>query len=298
MKDIVVSAIQMVSGDSVAHNLARARALLQQAAAGGAQLALLPENFAHLSGRGSYAVAETFAGIDDAGSEGSGGIRVGENRASAEQQPIQHALQRWAAELGIWLVAGSVALRERADGSATEGSRSRSACLVYDDRGRLRARYDKIHLFDVEVDDAAGRYRESASIEAGNAIRVASTPWGDLGLSICFDLRFPELYRALAMAGAEMLVAPSAFTHTTGQAHWMTLLRARAIENGCFVIAANQGGQHSPNRRTWGHSAIIDPWGQVLAEADEGEAVVTAKLEAETLARIRRQMPLLSMRRL
>lgn len=283
MKNLCFGAVQMVSSDSVTHNLARARALLSEAVNRGVQLALLPENFAHMSGKGSFAVAETFAG---------------ESEASPEHQPIQYALQNWAAELGIWLVAGSVALTQRPDGSTTEGPRSRSACLVYDDNGKLRARYDKIHLFDVEVDDAAGSYRESASIESGEETRVVSTPWGGLGLSVCFDLRFPELYRQLAIAGAEMLVVPSAFTYTTGRAHWLTLLRTRAIENGCFVIGANQAGQHSEKRRTWGHSVIIDPWGDVLAEAGEGEAVITANLEAEKLARIRRQMPLLSMRRL
>lgn len=285
MRDICVSAVQMVSSDSVSENLTRAHTLLSEAAQREAQLVLLPENFAHMSDKGSFDVAETFAG---------------NSKASPESQPIQSALQHWAAELGIWLVAGSVPLSQRPDGSATEGRRSRSACLVYDDSGTLRARYDKIHLFDVEVEDAAGSYRESASIEPGETtqVQVVDTPWGKVGLSVCFDLRFPELYRELAMAGAEMLVVPSAFTHTTGRAHWMTLLRARAIENGCFVIGANQGGKHSPKRRTWGHSAIIDPWGDIVAEAGEGEGVTTAMLKAEMLAIVRKRMPLLSMRRL
>lgn len=283
MKDFCVGAVQMVSGDSVTENLTDAHKLLKEAADRGAQLVLLPENFAHLSDRGSFAVAEPF---------------VEDGDADNALHPIQHALQRWAAELGIWLVAGALPLLERPDGTATEGGRSRSASLLYDDKGVLRARYDKMHLFDVEVDDAAGSYRESASIEPGEKTRVASTPWAELGLSICFDLRFPELYRQLAAAGAEILLVPAAFTHTTGQAHWMPLLRARAIENGCFVIAANQGGVHSEKRRTWGHSVIIDPWGEVLAEAGAGEAVITAALGAEKLAKVRRNMPLLSMRRL
>ncbi|KUJ83169.1 carbon-nitrogen hydrolase [Microbulbifer flavimaris] len=275
----------MVSGESVSENLKRARTLLEEAVQRGAQLALLPENFAHMSDRGSFSVAEPFAN---------------DGRADADTQPIQYALQRWAKELGIWLVAGSVPLSQRPDGSATEGRRSRSACLVYDDGGRLCARYDKIHLFDVEVEDSAGSYRESASIEPGETtqVQVVDTPWGKIGLSICFDLRFPELFRELAMAGAEILVVPSAFTHTTGRAHWMTLLRARAIENGCFVIGANQGGQHSPKRRTWGHSAIIDPWGEVVAEANEGEAALTATLASKKLTAVRKRMPLLTMRRL
>ncbi|WP_444887700.1 carbon-nitrogen hydrolase family protein [Microbulbifer sp. JMSA008] len=283
MKSLCVAAVQMVSGESVTNNLSQAYKLLVEAAGHGAQLILLPENFAHFSDKGSFSVAEPFC-IS--------------GKANADRQPIQHALANWAEELGIWLVAGSIPLLERADGSPTEGKRSRSACLLFDDQGALLARYDKIHLFDVEVEDATGSYRESASIEPGNEPCVATSPWGALGLSICFDLRFPELYRQLAIASAEIFLVPAAFTHTTGRAHWMTLLQARAIENGCFVIAANQGGTHSEKRRTWGHSAIIDPWGEILAEAGEGEAVITATLEAEKLANIRRQMPLLSMRRL
>jgi len=283
VKDICVAAVQMVSGDRVSDNLARAYALLKQASERGAQLVLLPENFAHLSDHGSYSAAEPYA---------AGGA------ADASLQPVQHALQNWAAELGIWIVAGATPLLERPDGSAIAEKRSRSACLVYDDTGALRARYDKLHLFDVEVEDAAGSYRESASIEPGEETKVASTPWAKLGLSICFDLRFPELYRQLAAAAAEIFLVPAAFTHTTGQAHWLTLLRARAIENGCYVIAANQGGQHSPKRHTWGHSVIIDPWGDVLAEAGLGEAVITATLDGQKLAKVRRNMPLLSMRKL
>ncbi|SEA17322.1 carbon-nitrogen hydrolase family protein [Microbulbifer marinus] len=283
MQDLCVAAVQMISGESVSANLAQARRLLEQAAARGAQLVLLPENFAHLSDRGSAGAAEPFAGTVE---------------ASAERHPIQHALRQWAAELGVWLVAGAVPLTERADGAPVPGGRTRSASLVYDTEGVLRARYDKIHLFDVEVADAAGSYRESASIEPGDELFTVATPWAELGLSICFDLRFPELYRQLALAGAEVLLVPAAFTYVTGQAHWLTLLRARAVENGCFVVAANQGGEHSPKRRTWGHSVIIDPWGEILAEAGEGEAVLVTTLSADKLATVRRNMPLLDMRRL
>lgn len=283
MEDFCVGAVQMISSDRVDDNLATAYRLLRRAADRGAQLVSLPEYFAHFSGRGSYAVAEPFAASGE---------------ACAGRQPIQRALQRWAAELGIWIAAGAVPLLERPDGTATEGERNRSACLLYDDRGAVRARYDKMHLFDVQVEDAARSYRESASMEPGDETCVGTTPWAELGLSICFDLRFPELYRKLAAAGAELLLVPSAFTYTTGRAHWMTLLRARAIENGCFVVAANQGGEHTPKRRTWGHSAIIDPWGEVLAEAGEGEAVITATLDAEKLVKVRRNMPVLSLRRL
>lgn len=283
MQDVCVAAIQMVSGDKVSHNLSRAHTLVTDAVKQGASLILLPENFAHLSDHGSFSAAEPFAG------EGS---------ANENTQPIQCALQRWAKELGVWIASGAIPLIERPDGKPVSDKRSRSACLLYDDQGTLQARYDKIHLFDVDVADAAGRYRESASIEPGEQTSVASTPWAQLGLSICFDLRFPELYRQLSSNGAEVLLVPAAFTHTTGQAHWKTLLQARAIENGCFVIAANQGGQHSEKRRTWGHSVIIDPWGEVLAEAGEGEAVLVTKLDGDKLGKVRRGMPVLDMRRL
>ena len=283
MKDVCVAAVQMVSGDSVSENLARAHTLLEQAADGGAQIALLPEYFAHISDRGSFSVAEPFPLHEDVNS----GLH-----------PIQSALQSWATELGLWIIAGAAPLLQRPDGTNTADKRSRSACLVYDDKGALRARYDKMHLFDVEVEDAAGSYRESSTIEPGDQTQVATTPWAKIGLSICFDLRFPELFRQLALSGAEVLVVPAAFTYTTGRAHWETLLRARAIENGCYVIAAAQGGQHTPKRRTWGHSMIVDPWGEILAEAGEGEAVITATLSADKLEKIRKSMPLLSMRRL
>ncbi|UHQ53778.1 MULTISPECIES: carbon-nitrogen hydrolase family protein [Microbulbifer] len=282
MRDLRIAAIQISSGASVAANLARAGELVRAAAAGGAKMVLLPEYFAHLADGGSAAVAETFASAE----------------ADPERQPVQAALQRWARENRLWLVAGAMPLNQRPDGSAVDAGRVRSACLVYDDRGQCRARYDKVHLFDVEVEDAARSYRESAGIEAGDSLQVVETPWGRLGLSICFDLRFPELYRELAARGAEILLVPSAFTHVTGSAHWLTLLRARAIENGCFVVAADQCGQHSPRRRTWGHSVILDPWGDVLAEAGEEETVLAADLHGKRLAEIRRRMPLLDMRRL
>lgn len=283
MFDFCVGAVQLVSGDSVTANLNHTYTLIKEAAEQGAHLVLLPENFAHLSDRGSFSAAERFAA---------------NTSADANSQPIQYALQSWAKEFRVWIASGAIPLLERPDGEMVSEKRTRSACLLYDDQGTLQARYDKIHLFDVDVADAAGRYRESASIEPGEEPCVAASPWAELGLSICFDLRFPELYRRLTIAGAEVLLVPAAFTHTTGQAHWKTLLQARAIENGCYVIAANQGGQHSEKRRTWGHSVIIDPWGDVLAEAGEGEAVIVANLSADKLEKVRRNMPLLSMRRL
>ncbi|MFD1217630.1 carbon-nitrogen hydrolase family protein [Microbulbifer celer] len=283
VKNFCVGAVQMISGEHVTDNLTAAHTLVRRAQNMGAQFVLLPENFAHLSDQGSYIAAEPFVATGD---------------AHPNTQPIQHALQSWSRELGIWIASGAIPLNKRPDGTSVPYPRTRSACLLYDDMGVLQSRYDKLHLFDVDVADAAGRYRESASIEPGEEARVAKIPWAQLGLSICFDLRFPELYRQLAVAGAEVLIVPAAFTHTTGQAHWKTLLQARAIENGCFVIAANQGGQHSEKRRTWGHSVIIDPWGDVLAEAGDGEAVIVANLSGDKLKKVRQRMPLLNMRRL
>jgi deaminated glutathione amidase len=282
MLDLRVAAIQMVSRDDVSENLDNAYRLLQSAADSGAQLVLLPENFAYMSAGGGLSVSE-------------GVYTQGKDPA---QFPIQFSIQSWARELNLWLVAGSVPLSHRPDGTPVPDNRTRQACLVYDASGEFRARYDKIHLFDVEVADAARHYRESATIEPGELPVNVSLPSANLGLSICFDLRFPGLYQFLSASGAEIFVVPSAFTYATGKAHWLSLLRARAIENGCFVIAANQGGEHSSTRNTWGHSMIIDPWGDVLAQAEGGEAVVVADLKSKTMKEIRTKMPLLSMRRL
>ncbi|MDB5987987.1 MAG: carbon-nitrogen hydrolase family protein [Nevskia sp.] len=277
-----VAAIQMCSTDQRDDNLATAARLLEQAAAAGAKLAVLPENFA-LMGRhekDKLAIAE---------SPGSG--------------PIQDFLSAIARRLQLWIVAGTVPL-------AVEGDDRHvwAASLVYCDQGRLAARYDKIHLFDVEVpninrggDGGGGgeRYRESASIAFGapNAV-VVDTPAGKLGLSVCYDLRFPELYRRLVAAGAEILCVPSAFTERTGRAHWEALLRARAIENQCFVIAPGQAGEHVNGRCTWGHSLILDPWGETLALLESGEGAAVAALPRERLEEVRRTFPALTHRRL
>lgn len=273
-----VAAIQMCSTDRRDDNLATAARLLEQAAAAGARLAVLPENFA-LMGRqekDKLAIAEP---------AGSG--------------PIQDFLAATARRLKLWIVAGTVPL-------AVEGDDRHvwAASLVYCDLGRQVARYDKIHLFDIEVPDRDGggggeRYRESASIAFGapQAV-VVDTPAGRLGLSVCYDLRFPELYRRLVAAGAEILCVPSAFTERTGRAHWEALLRARAIENQCFVIAPGQAGEHVNGRRTWGHSLILDPWGETLALLEAGEGAAIAALPRERLEDVRRSFPALTHRRL
>lgn len=261
-----VAVVQMVSSDVLADNLARAGSLLAQAAAGGAQLALLPENFA-LMGRDEKAKLA----ITEVNGDG----------------PIQSWLATQARRLGLWLIGGSIPL-------AAPDGRCYAACLVFDPAGQCQARYDKIHLFDVDL--AGGEsYRESRTIAPGSTPVAVTTPWGQLGLSICYDLRFPELYRSYA--GAELLVVPSAFTQQTGAAHWECLLRARAIENQAYVLAADQGGLHQNGRQTFGGSMIIDPWGQVLARMDQGEGVALAQVDMEFLQRCRSNLPALQHRR-
>lgn len=270
-----VAALQMRSGAEVDANLREADALLARARDEGAALAVLPENFAFMGAheRDKLAVAEA----PDAG-------------------PIQDFLAAAARRLGLWLVAGTVPLR------TPDPGRVAAACLVYDAGGARVARYDKIHLFDVDVPAAGGaaeRYRESASIAPGAPAPVlVDTPAGRLGLSVCYDLRFPELYRALAAAGAELLAVPSAFTARTGEAHWEPLLRARAIENQCYVVAPGQGGEHPGGRRSWGHSLIADPWGRVLAQCGEGAGVAVAPVPREALQNLRASFPVLRHRRL
>jgi len=270
---MIVSAVQMNSAADVGHNLEAAGRWLRAAATAGARLVALPENFAFMGAKEADKLAHK---------EPDGDGR------------IQQFLSSIARELKIWIVAGTVPL-------AVEGDPKRvwAACLVYDDRGQRVARYDKIHLFDVEV-PGGEHYRESASIAAG-ALQpvVVETPVGRLGLSVCYDLRFPELYRAMVDAGAELFCAPAAFTHRTGEAHWDALLRARAIENQCYVIAPGQSGVHASGRRTWGHSRIIDPWGAVLGgRGDDEEGIVSAQIDLTRLRELRTTFPVLTHRRL
>ncbi|MBY5993118.1 carbon-nitrogen hydrolase family protein [Ferrimonas balearica] len=208
-----------------------------------------------------------------------------------ERAPMQQALSQLAREHGVHLVAGTVPI-------TAEDGRAYAASLVFGPDGACLGRYDKIHLFDVDVEDDTGRYRESTHTHPGQGLTLVDTPLGRLGLAVCYDVRFPELFRALAERGAEMIALPAAFTEPTGQAHWDTLVRARAIENQCFLLAAGQQGQHANGRRTWGHSMIVDPWGRVLAQLPHGEGLVSAELDRAELARIRAKLPALSHRRL
>ena len=265
-----VAALQMTSGPDVAANLEQARELLEQAAARGAALAALPENF-------------SFMGLKDS-----------DKRAIAEAEglgPAQEFLATTAQRLRLWIVGGTVPLAAGSDG------RVAAASLVYNSDGERVARYDKIHLFDVDIPGRAESYRESAHVAPGSRAAVLDTPVGKLGLSVCYDVRFPELYRHLSAAGAQLLTVPSAFTSPTGRAHWETLLRARAIENQAFVIAANQVGEHPAGYRSGGRSMIVDPWGLVLAQAPDGEGHITADLGLERQEEIRAKLPSLANRR-
>lgn len=265
----IMAAIQMVSGHSVAGNLAEAAELLSEAADRGAQLAVLPENFALMGRRETdkLAIWET---------EGIG--------------PVQDFLAEQALRHRLWLVGGTVSLQ------ASGSNRVRAACLLFDDQGRRVARYDKVHLFDVRVVGSRERYAESATIEPGNRYVVVDTPFGRLGLAVCYDLRFPEQFRAMVDQGMEIMALPAAFTATTGAAHWEVLLRARAIENQCYVIAAAQGGRHSNGRETFGDSLLIDPWGLILDRLAWGPGVALANLDRAFLESIRRQFPALEHR--
>jgi predicted amidohydrolase len=256
----------MCATDDVAGNLARCAALTAEAAAQGAELVSLPECFAFIGKKmaDKLALAETLDG---------GG-------------PIVGAVREMAQKNRVWLAAGG--LPERAPEEAT---RVYNTFLLVDPAGEPRAVYRKIHLFDVQIPGRA-ELMESATTAPGGEVVVAETPLARLGLSICYDVRFPELYRELAAArGAEVLMVPAAFTAHTGAAHWHTLLRARAIENQCYVVAAAQHGKHNPARESYGHSIIIDPWGSVLAEVEAGDGVAVASLEPGPLATVRQQMP-------
>lgn len=273
--------VQMVSRADVQANLRSAAQLIAQARDDGSELILLPENFAVLDGGPLSQFAE----------------REGDSAAL-----LQGFLQEQARSTGAWLIAGSMPMSTRPTRlgepqEAVSGGRVRPACMVYDPQGRLVARYDKMHLFDVQVEDRQAQYSESRSFEPGDDAVCVQTPLGCIGLSICYDLRFPELYRRLLEQGAQLLTVPSAFTKVTGEAHWEVLLRARAIENQCYVLAANQGGVHNATRETWGHSMIVDPWGRVLACVETGPGVAVAELDLEALAALRARMPIQSHRR-
>jgi nitrilase len=266
---VKIAALQMTSGPDVAANLSQARALTEAAAREGARLVALPENF-------------SFMGLKDA-----------DKRAMAEvagSGAVQDFLSATAARLKVWLIGGTTPLRV-----GTE-RRVAAASLVFDADGRQRARYDKIHLFDVDIPGRAESYRESAHVAPGSSVEVLDTPAGRLGLSVCYDVRFPELYRQLSAAGAQLLCVPSAFTAPTGRAHWETLLRARAIENLCYVIAPAQSGFHPSGRETYGDTMIVDYWGRVLQRVPRGTGYALAEIDLARQSQLRESFPALSHR--
>ncbi|MGI9330839.1 MAG: carbon-nitrogen hydrolase family protein [Gammaproteobacteria bacterium] len=267
---LTVALVQMNSGQSIKANLAQADHCLKQAAGQGAQLAILPENFAAMG------AAEEF------------------RRQVAEvdgQGPIQDALADLARSNGLWLVGGTFPLVSDAD------SRPVAACCVYDSVGERRGRYDKVHLFDVHVPDSDEQYCESANTAPGRQPLTVPTPWGRLGVAVCYDLRFPELFGLLAADGAELIAVPAAFTRPTGRAHWELLIRARALDSLAYVAAAAQTGTHPGGRRTWGHSLVAGPWGDVLCHADESPGVHLVTLDMTQPATVRKKFPVLQHRR-
>ena len=277
---MMVAALQMVSSGVVADNLAQASALLEQAAAQGAELAVLPEYFCLVGVRDKLAIQEPL---------GAG--------------PIQDFIASQARKLGLWIVAGTLPLTPSTmpTTAATAGGVPRvfNTSLAFDPQGVCVARYDKMHLF--RYDSGREAYDESRVLKAGASPSLFALASRDghtwqVGMSVCYDLRFPELYRSYAARGADLLLVPSAFTHTTGQAHWEVLLRARAIENLSFVAAAAQGGTHPSGRRTWGQTMLVDPWGTVLAQQANEPGVVIAELDAAQLAQCRSQLPALQHR--
>ncbi len=273
-----IAALQMVSTPDVARNLVAARGLIAQAAQQGAQLVALPEYFC-LMGRADSDKLDVAEAL------------IGRGRQDGvDGGPIQQALAAAAREHRLWVIGGTLPLR------CDDPQRVRNSSLVFAPDGTLAARYDKMHLFRFEA--GRERYDEGRVLEAGATPVAVQCGALRVGLSVCYDLRFPELYRALMSPPCDLIAVPSAFTHTTGSAHWELLLRARAVENQAYVIAPAQGGMHENGRRTWGHTMIVDPWGDVLGVLPEGEGVVIAEVDRTRLAAVRAKLPALEHRRL
>lgn len=266
-----VACIQMTSSHDVQQNLASAANLIEQAISQEARLVILPEMFAVM-------------GMDEADKM--------KHNEEFDKGPIQTFLKEQAMKHGIWLVGGTIPIIAPGDRKA------RAACLVFDDKGQCVARYDKIHLFDVNLQDGKEAYSESRVMEAGDKVVVVPTPFGRLGLSVCYDVRFPELFRHMVALDAEIIALPTAFTYTTGTAHWDILVRARAIENLIYIVAACQTGTHSSGRRTYGHSMIVNPWGEVKASLSQNSGVIVADINLDYMHQLRREFPVLTHRKL
>jgi len=263
-RKLKAACIQLRSTDDVDLNIRQTSSLIRLAHKDGARFIATPENTNLMAPDGGAKLEKSFSEKDD---------------------PTLSSLVALAAELEVWLLIGSLAIK------VSEGKTANRSYLVAPD-GRIETRYDKIHLFDINL-PSGETYRESNTVAPGDRAVVASLPWARIGLSVCYDLRFPQLYRSLAKAGAEILTVPSAFTETTGKAHWHVLLRARAIENACFVVAPAQGGEHANGRKTYGHSLIIGPWGDILAEGGVDPGVVAAEIDLDDIAAARGRVPAL-----
>lgn len=257
-----IALVQMVSSANLTENLAQIERLMKEAREQQAELIVLPENFALM-------------GVNETDK-----FKIAEMDG---QGPIQEKISSLAKQMGMWVIAGTMPLK-------ANNSKVRASCIVYDEKGIKVARYDKIHLFDVRVSEQEA-HQESDTIERGNELVVVQTPVGKVGLSVCYDLRFPELFQKLEQKGAELFTVPSAFTAATGVVHWEVLLRARAIENLCYVLAPNQGGQHASGRHTYGHSMAVDPWGKIIAQKELGPGIITADIDLQRLYQLRKQFP-------
>jgi len=267
------AAIQMGSGSQVSANLLAAERLIAEAVTQGAEFVVLPENFALMgkTEQDKLAVAES---SDDGG-------------------PLQDFLSEQARRHGIWLCGGTIPL------ASEDPDRVYAASLLFDAEGREVMRYDKIHLFDVQLVGSGERYTESETIVCGDAVKVVDSPFGRIGVAVCYDLRFPEMFREMLDQGAEIVLLPAAFTDITGRAHWEILLRARAIENLCYIVAAGQGGYHVSGRTTYGHSMIVDPWGGIVAQqASSSPGVILGEVEVDYLQSTRKRFPAIDHRRL
>jgi len=265
MSPFTLACLQVTSSNIMAENVETIGAMIAEAAARGAAFVALPETANIVEPRREALFAQL---------------------RTEDEDPALAAWSGLAREKGVWLLIGSLMIR-----LSDEQAANRS--FLIDDQGRIRARYDKLHMFDVDLGEGE-RYRESATYRPGEKAVLAETPWGKLGMSICYDLRFPALYRSLAKAGAEMFSVPAAFTVPTGEAHWATLLKARAIENGAFLFAPAQTGTHPSGRRTWGHSMIVGPWGEVLGDAGSAPGILLAEIDMAKVGEVRRNLPSLS----
>jgi len=259
----MAACVQLTTGPEIGPNVERATALIREARKGGADFIALPENATMIEPDRDAAL---------------------EKALPEPEHPGLAAFRAAADETGAWILIGSLSIRD--PGSDKIANRS----FLIDASGGIVARYDKIHLFDVNLRDDEW-YRESDNVHPGEQAVLAPSPWGLIGLTICYDMRFPQLYRALAQAGASLITIPAAFTRTTGRAHWHVLVRARAIETGCFVFAPAQCGEHAQGRQTYGHSLIVDPWGEVLAEASDDEGVILAEIDTARIAKTRARVP-------